>query len=384
MSSLIALLGRTSKPACGIADYCNYLGTGFAGQGVHLENVQVNWAELGWCRALLELWHKSSDWKNKWVLLQYTAGAWSRYGFPLAAIAVIAILRQRGAHCAVTFHEPWRWEGTRSRWIDRLRGACQDWVIRRVYRLAERAVFPDPLAAIDWLPKDDSKSVFIPIGANVPEPDAPRNFVKSKTRTVAIFCLSNPPNLHHELEEIASALRFSSDREVQLKAVFLGRGTSEAKEQIHQAFVDTRIEVTNLGIQSAKEVSDSLSKADVMLCVRGRLFPRRGSALAGIACGVPVIAYEGPAQQTPFGEAGVEFVPYRDHEMLGKVLLNVLTDENLQQELRQKNRRSMEMHFSWNRIATQYVEALGFARDRSQYSTKALPATVAEAKICAS
>ncbi len=103
MSSLIALLGRTSKPACGIDDYCSFLGKGFAGQNIVLERVQVSWAEHGWIPALLDLWRKSASWKGKWVLLQYTAGAWSRFGFPFAALAVSMILRQTGARRAIHF-----------------------------------------------------------------------------------------------------------------------------------------------------------------------------------------------------------------------------------------------------------------------------------------
>jgi glycosyltransferase involved in cell wall biosynthesis len=123
-------------------------------------------------------------------------------------------------------------------------------------------------------------------------------------------------------------------------------------------FNGTSVSLVNLGIRSAEEISHELSESDAMLCVRGRLFPRRGSALAGIACGVPVIAYAGPAQQTPIAEAGIEFVPYGDRDALTSALVRVLTDEKLQSELRAKNRRSQERHFSWNRIARRHVEAL--------------------------
>lgn len=386
MSSLIALLGRTSKPACGIDDYCSFLGKGFAGQNIVLERVQVSWAEHGWIPALLDLWRKSASWKGKWVLLQYTAGAWSRFGFPFAALAVSMILRQRGARCAITFHEPWRWEVTTSRWIDRLRGACQDWVIHRLYRDAHKIIFPDPLDAIDWLPTQDTKSVFIPIGANVPGGGLEQLSKKEDgLQTVVVFCLSQPPNLHRELDEISYALRFASTRATGLRVVFLGRGTAEAKDQIEDAFAGIAVEVVNLGIRSAEEVGLVLTEADAMLCVRGRLFPRRGSALAGIACGAPVIAYEGPAQRTPIAEAGVEFVPYRDKEALGSALLKILTDGILRDELRRKSRRCQEMYFSWDRIAARHVEALGFIPQPPHYKKEGLSTSkVTEASACAS
>jgi glycosyltransferase involved in cell wall biosynthesis len=387
MSSLVVLLGRTSKPACGIDDYCNFLGKAFARQDIALERVQVDWAERGWVQALLDLWRKSAAWNGKWVLLQYTAGAWSRLGFPFAALAVLAILHKRGALCAITYHEPWRWEVTNSRTIDRLRGACQDWVIQRLFRSAQKAVFPDPLNAINWLPKGNQKSAFIPIGANVPESADVRSTTDKNEvpKTVAVFCLSKLPNLHHELDEISYALRFASAGGMRLRVIFVGRGTAEAQDHIERAFNGGPIEVVNLGIRSSEEVSLTLAKADAMLCVRGRLFPRRGSALAGIACGVPIIAYEGPAQQTPIAEAGVEFVPYRDREALGSALLKILTNRKLQDEFRQKNRRCQEMYFSWNRIAARHIEALGFIPNQPQYGKEILSTSkVAEASICAS
>jgi glycosyltransferase involved in cell wall biosynthesis len=369
MSTVIALLGHTKKPTCGVEDYCAFLGRAMTELGIQMEPVRVEWKERGWGRALLQLWKDAAPWRGKWALMQYTAGAWSRFGFPFGALAAVSALRFRGVRCAVMFHEPYRWQGESSGWIGRFRGASQDWVVQKLYLSADRSVFADPLDAVHWLPEHRRKAAFIPIGGNVPEPKASSRFdipKRSGQKTVAVYCLSDPPNLGRELEDIFHAMRLVSAGGSRPRLVLLGRGTSEADSQIQRMFGDIPIDVVNLGIRSAEEVSQVLAEADAMLCVRGRLFPRRGSALAGIACGVPVIAYAGPAQETPIAEAGVEFVSYGDRAALAATLVRVLTDDCLQRELRAKNQRAQERYFSWSGIAKRYVDFLSLGGEMSR------------------
>jgi glycosyltransferase involved in cell wall biosynthesis len=363
MSSLIALLGRTRKPTCGIDDYCSFLGEAFAQQGVLLERVQMDWGQAGWIKTLLHLWRKAADWREKWVLMQYTAGAWSRHGFPVGALCILAVLRLRNVRCAVMFHEPYAWEVPPTDWLDRVRSACQNWVIHTVYRYADKGIFADPLETISWLPKNRNKAAFIPIGGNIPEPsvDSTNQTTPDTTKTISVFCLSDPPRLQRELEEISYAMRSASSSVSKLRLVLLGKGTIEAQEEIERAFAETSVEIVNMGVCGAEKVSRALADSDVMLCVRGQLFPRRGSALAGIACGVPIIAYCGTAQLTPIAEAGVEFVPHGDKDALGANLTRVLTDSALQEELRSRSRLAQAKYFSWKKIAQRHIEALGVA-----------------------
>ena len=95
-----------------------------------------------------------------------------------------------------------------------------------------------------------------------------------------------------------------------------------------------------------------------MLCVRGRLHPRRGSAIAGISCGLPIVGYAGAAERTPLAEAGVELVPYGDREALGRALARVLADVNLRKSLQEKSLRAQRKYFSWDVIAAAVVGCL--------------------------
>lgn len=354
-----ALLGRRDTPTDGIEDYCFFLGNALMDKGVQLRQARVGWAEEGWLGALRELWRESAAWERSWVLLQYTAMAWSRRGFPFGALAAQAIVRRRGLRCAVVFHEPFRQGG--ERWIDRLRGVCQDWVIRRLYAGAAKAIFLDPLGKIAWLPDGATKATFIPIGANIPEENPQRAEERpfdGNIKTVVVFCLSNPPNLQRELGDIAHAMRFAAQEGVKARVVFLGRGTSEATEEIAKAFACGTVEVVNLGLQKAADVRRILSSSDVMLCVRGPLYIRRGSAIAGLACGLPIVGYEGAAEGTPLADAGLVLVPYLDCASLSTALARTLGDQNTMRRLRERSRDVYNNHFRWSFLAWRLAGSL--------------------------
>src|SRR5579859_6478733 len=87
----VALLGRRDIPVDGVEDYCTFLAAGLARQGVQLTQVRVKWVERGWVGALRQLGREVKAWRGRWVLLQYTALAWSRRGFPVWTLAVLRL-----------------------------------------------------------------------------------------------------------------------------------------------------------------------------------------------------------------------------------------------------------------------------------------------------
>jgi glycosyltransferase involved in cell wall biosynthesis len=353
----IALLGRRDIPADGIADYCAHLQQALEPHGVALQLARAEWPNNGWLAALRNLSRESRSWRDKWVILQYTALAWSRRGFPLGALLSAAILRLRGVRCAVLFHEPWGTSGPRR--IDRIRCAFQNWTVRTLHRLSRKSIFTVPLNTVPWLPRDAEHSAFIPLGPNIPEDLTNRSATRNQNglrKTVAVFCVSEPPYHQREIDEISHAVRSAEAVGIPLRVVFVGRGTTEASGEIIRAFQGTQIEVSNHGLCEAAEVTRILSESDAMLAVRGRLYLRRGSALAGLACGLPIIGYAGSAQGTIIDEAGIALVPYGDPEALGAALRDVLLNSELWREMHEKNLRIQRDVFSWRVISASYVE----------------------------
>jgi glycosyltransferase involved in cell wall biosynthesis len=161
-----------------------------------------------------------------------------------------------------------------------------------------------------------------------------------------------------ELGDISSAARAAKSAGAGLRVVFVGRGTDTGAAEIAEAFAGSGIETETLGLRDPQEIGRTIAASDVLLCVRGHLNLRRGSALAGIACGTPMVAYAGGEQGTPLMEAGVALAPLYDQTALGAALARVLTDVALAQEMHQKNIDVEKKYFAWDTIAQQYLQAL--------------------------
>jgi glycosyltransferase involved in cell wall biosynthesis len=355
MMQIIALLGRPDAPTDGVQDYCEHLGSALAGHGAELTIARVDWFRQGWVGALVKLWQSASQWRGKWVILQYTALSWSRHGFPVGLLLVAAVLRRNGARCGIFYHEPYHQEGS-----GLLRGRCQSYVIRKMYFHTDKSIFPAPLETIAWLPIRDRRASFIPIGANIPTHEAtPMNLEhSSKIKTIAVFCLSGAPNVFLELEDISEAARSAVAAGLDVRFLFLGRGTSEARARVEDSFREIPVGIAFLGLLQPNEIERVLAQSDLMLCVRGAITPRRGSAIAGIACGLPIVGYKGLGTCFPITEAGTRLVTYRDKYALANALCEVIADDRIRQELRARSRRAHEEYFSWDKIAERFVTEL--------------------------
>jgi glycosyltransferase involved in cell wall biosynthesis len=352
---MIALLGRRDMPTDGVEDYCTFLGRALAVRGVELRPVRVPWLKQGWLGALRGLWRDAAAWRGQWVLLQYTALSWSRRGFPFGALAVLSVLRVRGVRCAVVFHEPWC-QGQAPGWLGRVRGACQDWVIHRLYRGAAKAIFTSPLENIPWLPKDVAKSAFIPIGGSIPERVNRRggSAAEGRKKNVIVFGVTGAPTMAREVEEISAVLRDACATLGGLRLVVIGRGAMEARADLARALANCDVELTVRGVLPAEEISREFERADALLFVRGAIAPQRSSAMAGIACGVPIVGYQNGDISGPLKEAGIEWSPWQDRDSLTRGLVRVLSDGSRWLELHERNLKVQQEYFSWTRIAERY------------------------------
>jgi glycosyltransferase involved in cell wall biosynthesis len=283
--------------------------------------------------------------------------AWSSRGFPFLIVAVLAILHRGGTRVAVVFHEPNRQGG--SRWIDRIRGACQGWVIRTLYRRAAKAIFTVPLETVDWLPKAENKSAFIPIGANIPERVNHRlPSAVDQEKTVIVFGVTGAPATAGEVIDIAHVMREASKALASLRLVIVGRGGDEAQGLLRKAFDGCDMQVVVRGVLPAEEIASQFAGADALLFVRGAVSLRRGTVMAGIACGVPIVGYRDGGIGGPLDGAGVEWSTERNRQSLARALVRVLTDSKRWTELHERNLECQKAHFGWATIAAQFSSAL--------------------------
>ena len=364
---MIALLGRIDKPTDGLDDYCNFLGQALARRGVTLKRVYVPWDNEGWIRPLRRLWRESAAWRGEWVLLQYTALSWSRRGITLGVLAAAAIVRRRGARCAVVFHEHTGFGG--SSWRERVRHAFEIWVLRTLYRKSERSIFTIPLDTVEWLPPigaeriapgDQKKAAFIPIGGNVPECLDHRDAgAPTQEKRVVVFGVRGFPAASGEVADAAGAMREAGKAIPNLRLVVVGRGSREAQDEFASALEGCSVGLDVRGVLPAEEIAEEFCRSDALLFVWSYITLQRGGALAGIACGLPIVGYGNGEPSGALAEAGIEWSPWRDRKALAAALVRVLSEPKRWLDLHERNLLVQEKYFSWNRIAELYIEALG-------------------------
>lgn len=360
-SPIIMLLGRRDEPTDAVRDYANCLSQALLRQGIRCENSEMSWHEQGWLVALAKLWKQSRAWRGRWVVLHYTALMWSRRGLPLAVPLVLKILKFRGCRTAVVFHDVYAIAG--SRWIDRLRVSIQERIMRHLSINATRAIIPVPADGVSWLPIKKRRIQFIPVGANIFSLDelAREGFVPvhNAIPTVAVFGIPAwPAAQKREVDAIVQSVRKACAYAGELQLTVLGRGAKEAESLLRTGLSGSKVRLKVDGLSSSREISTELSCCDALLFVRGALSSRRGSGVAAIACGLPIVAYQGRETGFPLTDAGILFVPQDDVDSLASQLARVLLDRELRVALSDRNLKVFREWFSWDRIADRWIEAL--------------------------
>src|ERR1700686_4694980 len=355
----IAILGSQDKPTDGVEEYCRYLGEALLAEDFELIIERVAWPENGWTRAASALRRRAEGWRGAWVLVQYTALAWSAHGFPLRFPRVLRTLKAAGARVAMVFHDVEPYSGTRV--IDGLRRRAQLRVMLEALRLSDAAVFTVPIENVSWIKRHPGKGHFIPVGANLPtssEANSRKGISMDGKLSVAVFCITGGEAGREEIENIVEAVRFAASRVGNLRLIVLGRNAESAETERKKRFRDSTVELHVLGVLPGKDRVRSLTVSDVLLFVRGHISTRRGSAIAGIACGLPVIAFEGPETAAPITEAGLAlFSPQRKGD-LGDVLVPVLGGEHYRASLAQRSWVAQRQYFPWHAIAAGYAELM--------------------------
>jgi glycosyltransferase involved in cell wall biosynthesis len=160
------------------------------------------------------------------------------------------------------------------------------------------------------------------------------------------------------VKQIADAALFATERVGPLRILVLGRNSEIAQTQLHESLGTAPVQATVHGLLPAHEIVRLLASCDVMLFVRGPISTRRGSAIAGIACGLPVVARQGWETAPPITEAGVVLVEPDETNNFGPALVRVLADRPFRMLLAERSREAYLKYFSWEDIASQFAEAM--------------------------
>jgi glycosyltransferase involved in cell wall biosynthesis len=237
----------------------------------------------------------------------------------------------------------------------------QIYSMKSALRLADLAVLTIPPEKVPWVPRSARNIVFIPVGANLPSPERAWSVQKNGAdgaSTIGVFSVSLDAAGRYEVERIAETVRYAAEKTGKLRLVVLGRNSEKAGTLLQQELSGTSTQVIVHGRLAAEEVVRVLGTCHAMLFTRGQISSRRGSAIAGIACGLPVIAPEGSETAPPVTEAGVVLLPAAARKEFGPALVRVLTDDAYRESLAERSRVAQERYFSWSAISAEYVKAL--------------------------
>lgn len=358
MMKIIALLGRPDEPTDAVEAYCGFLHAALSSRGVSTEVVRVGWHEHGWAAALQKLRANAEEWHGSWVFLQYTALAWSARGFPWRLLRILSLLRRAGARVGVVYHDPEPF--TPIGGVGQIRRLVQVWTMKRALRMCDLAVFTVAPEKLSWLKSAPPRGTLIPVGANLPSDaaESATNPRASTIPTVSVFGVTGGRAGQEECTAIASAVAFAAREIGQLRLVVFGRNADSAEPGLRAALANAPVESQFYGVVPAEEIRRILCSCDVLLFVRGPISTRRGSAIAGIACGLPIIGWAGPETGAPITDAGIVFVEPSNTQQLGEALTRVLRDRSYRQSLADRSRDAQRKYFSWEVIAESYLEAM--------------------------
>jgi glycosyltransferase involved in cell wall biosynthesis len=359
---VIALLGRRDEPTDAVEEYCRHLGEGLAAHNFQLEIRRVPWDQHGWAASLEALRLQAQAWRDTWVLVQYTALAWSTRGFPRRFLQVMRVLRGAGAHIAVVYHDAQPFSGTRL--IDRLRREIQIRTMRTASAFADHAVFTVAPECIGWHSAGVENSSFIPVGANLPFPLVPQQHEEIHSPpAIAVFSITGGVPGERETRLIIGAMSLASKKLGPLQLLAFGRHAEMRETALRDGLRDHPITLGICGVIDDHELLQRFASSDVLLFVRGTISSRRGSAIAGIACGMPVIAFQGKETAAPITEAGVILIAADQDEselqtQLGEAIVRVLSEKEFRTQLVKRSRIAQDQFFSWPSITARYAKFL--------------------------
>ncbi len=349
----IALLGRKDQPTDALEEYCSYLADALQAHDIQLKIHRVPWELDGWAEAIRTLRLQAITWRDTWVLVQYTALAWSARGFPQKVLGIMNILQSAGARLGIVFHDVEPYPGTRL--IDSVRRFAQIWTMRRLLALADQTFLTVPPERLSWLKVVPPNAVFVPVGPNLPIPSVPQAYwLHDKVPTIGVFGITGGEAGTRETQVIVAAGRYVAQKLGKLRLSIFGRQAELRETQIREGLGDLPVQLSVEGVVEPAEVVRKLSDCDVLLFVRGSISSRRGSAIAGIACGLPVIAYAGSETAVPITDAGVVLVSPDQPDDLNAALVRVLSDANYRMELATRSRAAYKHDFAWTAIAARF------------------------------
>jgi glycosyltransferase involved in cell wall biosynthesis len=355
---LIVLHGDRAAAIDGIRDHTRELAAALARSGPRVAVCPIDTrgrAVRRWARSWRRLTRLGPE---DAVVIQYSPFCWGRRGFAPGLLAMVAALRARPRRptIALLVHEPfvpmssWRWA---------LMGAWQRLQLA-LLRLAADVVFvsiePWARRLAGWLPK--RPSLHLPVGSNFPDARGRREGERERLgvapETLVLACLGrdHPAFLRGH---VVGAVNAVAPLGRPLQVLNLG-GEAPALEGVAAG-----IAVDTPGFLESEEFAARLAAADIFLLptVDGAS-TRRGSLMAALQHGLPVLATEGELTDAVLRRAGAGPVltAVADEAGFRRAAVRLAGDAEARAAVGAAGRRLYERDFDWSVTARRLLAAL--------------------------
>ena len=226
-------------------------------------------------------------------------------------------------------------------------------------RLPTSPSLPCPWIKLSWVRATPPSAVFIPVGPNLPirlsQASGP---AQNEIPTIGVFSITGGESGSRETRIILTAVRHAAQKLGKLRLSIFGRHAELRETELREGLRDLPVELSVEGVVEPAQVVQRLYACDVLLFIRGPISSRRSSAIAGIACGLPVIAYPGSETAAPITDAGVVLVSPDEPDDLNAALVRVLSDAAYRTDLAARSRAVYQTQFAWPAIATRFSALL--------------------------
>lgn len=305
------------------------------------------------------------------VYYQFVPHMYGRYGIAFPAACLPLLLRMgAGKRVVTTCHEllSYNPKDLRNR------------LLQQVYRLqaalilrgSDRLVVPtewQELLLRRYFPRSAARIRTIPVGSNIPAPDAvsrpsPPTHRASDTAQVTLgtFGTGHP---WWQYERVLRILRGLRDQGLPVGLLCIGdivgnnperyRGLLKLEEQLGLTG-----SVRWSGIRTPEEISRLLQSVDLFLALQDSGITARSTALmAALAHGLPVVATRGPMADRWLVESGaLQVVDSEETESALSAIAQLVREPERRRDLGRRARDLYERHLAWDILADQLLRLL--------------------------
>jgi glycosyltransferase involved in cell wall biosynthesis len=298
------------------------------------------------------------------VVLQYNPFMWGRWGFaPWLPFALTALRRRRRRPViSLMVHEPyvpmvnWRWA---------LMGVWQRAQLESL-RVAADVVFASIEAWADMLSRRRVArlTVHLPVGANFPDKRDARPLIRQHlglddgALVLAAFGTANPSRHLNYVVASANAL---ARRRIPVFLLNLGADAPQLSS------LDVRVHVHEPGQLPESDLASYLASADIFLApfIDG-VSTRRGSMMAALQHGLPIVGTAGPLTDDALRHApkALRLTPVDDPNAFVEAVCELACDEEQRLRMGQDARALYEGSFDWPVLAHRLVNTLAMGSGR--------------------